>query len=62
MAYWVCEKMKLARPETAIIDPFDEKAARHGAYELPLSLEALVASNKNKGKSTLKLGEQFGQI
>ena len=59
MAFWSSEKLKLVMGTGKVVEPFDEKAVKHGAYELSLGPEAFLTSDDDNKKKVLDEGEQL---
>jgi len=59
MAYWSSEKLRQIGAEGKLIQPFDQSAIAHGAYELCLGPEAFLTSYEENKKRILKDGEQL---
>jgi dCTP deaminase len=59
MAIWSSEKIKAALAKDKLIEPFDENAVKHGAYELALGPEAFLTSSADKKKTILCDGDQI---
>ena len=59
MAFWSTEKIKQVSTKIKLVDPFDESAVKHGAYELGLGPEAFLTSNSDNKKIIVKEGEQL---
>lgn len=58
MSFWSREKLLRSDPET-LIQPFDPKFAKHGAYELSLGSEVFITTEGRSTKQTLGAGEQL---
>src|SRR5689334_22348820 len=59
MAFWNSEKLKQVISVGKFVEPFDEKAVKHGAYELSLGPEAFLTSDDDNKKDILDEGEQL---
>jgi dCTP deaminase len=59
MSFWSSEKLKEITAKTPLVEPFDEKAVAHGAYELGLGPEAFLTSDDENKKTVLDEGEQL---
>src|SRR5437667_5143686 len=59
MAFWSSEKLKQVLTQGKVIEPFDDRAVKHGAYELSLGPEAFLTSDDDKRKKILDDGEQL---
>ncbi len=59
MAFWSSEKLKQVLSQGKVIEPFDDTAVKHGAYELCLGPEAFLTSDDDKRKKILDDGEQL---
>jgi len=59
MSFWSSEKIKETAAKSTLVEPFDEKAVEHGAYELGLGPEAFLTSNDENKKTVLNEGEQL---
>ena len=59
MSFWSSEKIKEVTAKTPLVEPFDEKAVAHGAYELGLGHEAFLTSDDENKKTVLDEGEQL---
>jgi dCTP deaminase len=59
MAFWSSEKIIKVSSEIKLVEPFDENAVKHGAYELGLGPEAFLTSDLEKRKKILNEGEQL---
>ncbi len=59
MAFWSSEKLKQVLTHGKVIEPFDDTAVKHGAYELSLGPEAFLTSDDDKRKKILDDGEQL---
>src|SRR5438876_12016738 len=57
MAFWSSEKLKQVLTQGKVIEPFDDRAVKHGAYELSLGPEAFLTSDDDKRKKFLDVGE-----
>jgi dCTP deaminase len=59
MSFWSSEKIKEVTAKTPVVEPYDEKAVAHGAYELGLGHEAFLTSDDENKKTVLDEGEQL---
>ena len=59
MSFWSSEKIKEVTAKTTLVEPYDEKAVAHGAYELGLGPEAFLTSDDENKKTVLNEGEQL---
>jgi dCTP deaminase len=59
MSFWSSEKIKDVAAKNALVQPYDEKAVEHGAYELGLGPEAFLTSDEENKKTVLDEGEQL---
>jgi dCTP deaminase len=59
MSFWSSEKIKEVTAKTPLVEPYDEKAVAHGAYELGLGPEAFLTSDDENKKTVLDEGEQL---
>jgi dCTP deaminase len=59
MAFWSSEKIKKISSDIKLVNPFDEKVVKHGAYELGLGPEAFLTSDSEKKKIIINDGEQL---
>ena len=59
MSFWSSEKIKEVTAKTPLVEPYDEKAIAHGAYELGLGPEAFLTSDDENKKTVLDEGEQL---
>jgi dCTP deaminase len=59
MSFWSSEKIKESAVKSTLIEPYNEKAVEHGAYELGLGPEAFLTSNDENKKTVLAEGEQL---
>jgi dCTP deaminase len=59
MSFWSSEKIKEVTAKTPLVEPYDEKAVAHGAYELGLGPEAFLTSDDANKKTVLDEGEQL---
>lgn len=59
MSFWSSEKIKETAAKSPLVDPYDEKAVEHCAYELGLGPEAFLTSDDANKKTTLDEGEQL---
>ena len=59
MAFWSSEKLKQVHATTKVVEPFDETAVMHGAYELSIGPEAFLTCDDDKRKKLLGDGEQL---
>lgn len=66
MAFWSSEKLFKKQEEQGLINPFDYRRIKHGAYELSLGSQAYITSDPSSKKQIFALGEQViippGQI
>jgi dCTP deaminase len=59
MSFWSSEKIKEVTAKNTLVEPYDEKAIAHGAYELGLGPEAFLTSDDENKKTVLDEGEQL---
>jgi dCTP deaminase len=59
MSFWSSEKLVQRQKKQTLIDPFDVKFAKHGAYELALGSEAFITSDPSGVKQKLESGAQL---
>jgi dCTP deaminase len=59
MSFWSSEKIKEITAKNPLVEPYDEKAVAHGAYELGLGPEAFLTSDDENKKTVLDEGEQL---
>jgi dCTP deaminase len=59
MSFWSTETLVRKQREASLIDPFVEKFAKHGAYELSLGPEIIISTDPNATKKHLEPGQQF---
>jgi dCTP deaminase len=59
MSFWSSEKIKETAVKSTLVDPYNEKALEHGAYELGLGPEAFLTSDDENKKTVLAEGEQL---
>lgn len=57
MAFWSSETLMARLPAELLVEPYDQKRVKHGAYELGLGCEAFVTSDPSGKKTVLKPGE-----
>lgn len=53
MAFWSSEKLRVVLSSSKVVEPFDDKAVKHGAYELSLGSEAFLTSDDDNKKEVL---------
>jgi dCTP deaminase len=59
MAFWSSEKLKQVLSHLKVVEPFQEAAIKHSAYELALGPEAFLTSDDDKRKKFLADSEQL---
>ncbi len=59
MSFWNTDKLVLKQSQQKLIEPFDRKFAKQGAYELSLGPEAFITAEPNATKKKLAEGDQL---